>query len=371
MKKNITLILFLAAGLVHAQITIPTGVTMAASNGAEITIHSKGNLSNTSTFNFSDTKLSLTLLANNAEQAISGDWVATSLTVFAGMNTNVSGNLTITNQMYFNSGLLTPTGNGKILYTGSPGNINGDESGTFTDSYVLGTFHVRSAGQNFFPVGGGNFGYAPAWLENGSATDDIGIEVIDGDAAFTYDLTSELQAMDNTHLWLVSAPDVAALNTRISVADVGPLRSDLTNVIVQGETIGAAAENLMGITDGNTITSRRKLSKPFVAIGGSTKIDLVIHDIITPFMADGVNDFLYVENIDKFEVNKVTLLDRWGAPVHEWQNFTNYTDPMNPNLDGYDFKKLSPGSYICIVEYGDSETGFSKKSKMVTVLKAK
>jgi hypothetical protein len=127
----------------------------------------------------------------------------------------------------------------------------------------------------------------------------------------------------------------------------------------------------MGITDGITITSRKKVTKPFVAIAGSVEVDLVIHDIITPFMEDGVNDFLYVQNIDKFMVNKVTLLDRWGVPVHEWKNFTNYTDPLTPNQDGYDFKKLSPGSYICIVEYGDGETGMSKKSQMVTVLKAK
>lgn len=371
MKKSLTFALLLMAGLAEAQVMIANGTSMAASQGAEITIQSKGNLSNGSSYDFSNVKLNVTLMANNTAQTISGAWSFSTLSLFAGSNTNVSGTVTVTDQMYFNTGLITPTGSGKILFTGSADNINGDESGTFTDSYVAGNFYVRAGGRNFFPIGGADYGYAPAWLESGNGSDEVGIQVVDGDPAFTYDPTGELQAMDNTHYWQITAPDLGALNTRISVADIGPFRNDLANVIVQGETVGAAAQNLMGITDGSVISSRKTVSQPFVAIAGSIEVELIIHDIITPFMEDGVNDQLYVQNIDKFEINKVTLLDRWGAPVKEWKNFTNYSDPLNPNLDGYDFKKLSPGNYICIVEYGDNESGFSKKSQMVTVLKAK
>jgi hypothetical protein len=371
MKKRLTLAFVFVAAFSQAQITIPNGAILAASDGAEITINAKGNVTNSSSYDFSNTNLRLTFQANAVAQTISGNLAVSSLTLLAGTNTNVSGNLTIANEIYFNSGLLTPTGTGKILYTGSADNINGDESGRFDDSFVAGIFHVRSGDRNFFPVGGTAFGYAPVWLESGNGTDEIGVEVIDGDVALTYELTGELQAMDNTHYWEISAPDLAALNTRVSVADIEPFRSDLANVIVQSESTGGAAENLLGITDGSVITSRKKVTKPIIAIGGSVEVELVIYDIITPFMEDGVNDDLYVQNIDKFLVNTVTLLDRWGAPVKEWKNFSNYNDPLNPNLDGYDFKKLSPGSYICIVEYGDEESGFNKKSQMVTVLKAK
>jgi hypothetical protein len=140
-------------------------------------------------------------------------------------------------------------------------------------------------------------------------------------------------------------------------------------VVIQGESTNAEAENLLSVLNGNEITSRRSVTKPVLAIGGSREVELVIHDIITPF-SPGENDYLVIDNIEKFLINKVTLLDRWGGRVHNWTNFTNYGPPfLNP--DGFDFKTLSPGSYICIVEYGDADVGFSKKSQMVTVLKVK
>jgi hypothetical protein len=371
MKKRLTFAFILLAGAASAQLTVSSGTNMVASDGTEITMLIKGNISNNGTVDFSNATVNLTLLANTAAQTMSGNLAVSSLTLLAGTNTNVSGNLHVRNEIYFNTGLLTPTATGKILYTGSADNINGDESGSYDDSYVAGNFHVQSSGVNFFPVGGITYGYAPLWLEKGNGTDEIGARVVDGDVSFTYDATGGLQAMDNTHYWEISAPDLASLDSKVTVADVAPFRTDLANVIVQGESIGAAAENLLGVTDGTSITSRKKVTKPFIAIGGSIEVELIIHDIITPFFEDGVNDQLYVQNIDKFLVNKVTLLDRWGAPVKEWKNFSNYTDPLNPNLDGFDFKKLSPGNYICVVEYGDEETGFSKKSQMITVLKAK
>ena len=94
-------------------------------------------------------------------------------------------------------------------------------------------------------------------------------------------------------------------------------------------------------------------------------------DLITPFNSDNINDKLKIVNIEYTFENKVTLLDRWGVPVREWKNFRNFDDPTNPNTDTFDFTKLSPGNYICVLEYTlSADAPKEKLNQMISVLKA-
>lgn len=369
MKLYLSLCLIFVAMHVRGQVTIATGTNMGAVDGTAVVMETTGNLVNGSTvFDFANTNLTLSLISN--AQVISGPWVVSQLNIVAGGSKDVSGNLTITKGIAFNNALLTPFGSGKILYTGSANDITGD----FSTSYVNGVFNVRSNGRNFFPVGTDGLGYAPAWIENGNGTDEVGVEVINGGADLAFDPSaSEIQMIDNTHYWQVSSTGLAlASQVTLSLNGVAGFGSELSPVVVQADNAGGQAENLLSaVSDGISVTSRAAVTKPVLAVAGSKEIVLRIYDIITPFVKDDFNDALHIENIEKFSVNKVTLLDRWGAPVRKWTNFTNYDDPINPNQDGYDFTKLSPGNYICIVEYGNVETGMRKESQMITVLKAK
>jgi hypothetical protein len=369
-KVSCFLILLLGTSPAFAQFTVANGASIAASDGTDIVIAVKGNINNGSTYDFSNANLRLTLQPNTTAQAISGNLTADALNLFSGQNTTVNGNLIITDEMYFNAGLLTPGASGKILYTGSAENINGDEASSFDDSFVDGKFFVLHSGRNFFPVGAASIGYAPAYLD-GNGSDEIGFQVFGEDAGLIFDPSGNIGEIDLTRYWEVTTANLTALDAKVTLSadGVSILNPDLALVVVQAESTGGAAENLLGVINGTDITSRRSVSKPILAIGGSREVDVVIHDIITPF-SPGENDYLVIDNIEKFLINKVTLLDRWGGKVHEWTNFTNYGAPyLNP--DGYDFKNLSPGSYICVVEYGDADVGFSKKSQMVTVLKVK
>lgn len=369
-KASYLLLLLLGTSPAVAQFTVANGTNIAASDGADITVAVKGNVSNGGTYDFSNANLRITLQSNTAPQTISGNISAQSLYLFSGQNTTVNGNLTVTTEMYFNSGLLTPGASGKILYTGAAENINGDEGGSYDDSYVAGKFFVLHGDRNFFPVGEGSIGFAPAYLD-GNGADEIGIQVFDQDAGLIFDPTGTIGEIDGTRYWEITTANLTGLDTKVTLSADGVTMTnpDLSLVVVQAEGTGTEAENLLSVINGSEITSRRSVTKPILAIGGSREVELVIHDIITPF-SPGENDYLVIENIEKFLVNKVTLLDRWGGKVHEWTNFTNYGPPfLNP--DGYDFKTLSPGNYICIVEYGDPDVGFSKKSQMVTVLKVK
>jgi hypothetical protein len=369
MKKTFTIILLLTTFFAQAQITIANGTAIGASDGADVNMQIKGNVNNGSAFDFSNTNLTLTLVANTAAQTISGNITPSLLTIQATTATTVTGNLTITDGIYFNSGIITTSGSGKILYTGESGELRGDESNSFDDSYVTGIFYVLHGGSNVFPIGASTVGYAPAIIESGNGTDEIGMEVVDGDAAFTFE-GSDLQEMDHSHYWKITTNNLEGLDSKITLSKNGipTFGTDLSEVVIQSDNVGGTAQNLLSVINENTIASRKSVTKAFIAIGASVEVDVIIHDIITPFLVDNVNDQLYIQNIDKFLVNKVTLLDRWGTPVKVWDNYGNADSP-NPNT--YDFSKLSPGNYICIVEYGDPDIGFKKVSQMVTVLKTK
>lgn len=357
----------------HAQVTISAGTSLASEGTPDIVIHSVGNIANGSDFDFHTANVHLIL--STGDQTLTGNMVVTQLDVVDGINKNINGNLTVTNGITFTAGFLKPGASGKLLYTGSGDNLTGSSILSFVD----GVFTVQNSGRLFYPVGDlggtGDGLYAPAYLETGSASDEIGVSVVKSNPNLTPDASeTELKEIANSHYWKIQSGNLAAISSRVSLSlnGISGFSSTLSPVVAESGDVGGTAFSLGSSTsDASFVTSRKSFTKSILTIGASEEINVKIHDIITPFAKDDFNDNLYIESIEKFDVNKVTLLDRWGVPVKEWKNFTNYDDPINPNTDGYDFSSLSPGSYICIVEYGDEGAGTKKISQMITVLKTK
>jgi gliding motility-associated-like protein len=79
-------------------------------------------------------------------------------------------------------------------------------------------------------------------------------------------------------------------------------------------------------------------------------------------VADGKNDVLYVERIDKFADNEVIVLDRWGAEVFRAKGYNN---DWNFTKSG---EYLPAGNYVCIVKLNESGKVFKRT---VTVIKGK
>jgi hypothetical protein len=118
-----------------------------------------------------------------------------------------------------------------------------------------------------------------------------------------------------------------------------------------------------------TVCNQKVLSPELFTIIDET---LVIYDLITPYNTDGINDQFKIENIDLTVTNKVTLMDRYGVVVKEWNNFRNYDDLSTPNQDKFDFKQLSPGTYVCILNYQMSvDSPAQSLTQVITLLKDK
>ncbi len=77
--------------------------------------------------------------------------------------------------------------------------------------------------------------------------------------------------------------------------------------------------------------------------------EVVIKNGITP-NGDGSNDFLYIENIDRYPNNQVNIFNRWGAELYSAKGYNNDTNVW-PNTS----VKLSPGTYYYIVDLGNGD----------------
>jgi hypothetical protein len=122
-----------------------------------------------------------------------------------------------------------------------------------------------------------------------------------------------------------------------------------------------------GLISVETCLAKSFSSEEFIVF--SDKI--LINDLMTPYNGDDINSTFYIKNIQFTAENKVTLIDRYGVIVKEWIDFKNFDDP-HYNQEDFDFAKLEPGSYVCILQYKlTPESPLKRQTQMISILKGR
>lgn len=85
---------------------------------------------------------------------------------------------------------------------------------------------------------------------------------------------------------------------------------------------------------------------------------LHVHNVFTP-NGDGRNDTFYIENLNSFEFNELTIINRHGSTVYQEKNYKN-------NWDG---SSLSNGTYFYIIRVKNGALPWVELSGYVTLLK--
>jgi hypothetical protein len=344
----------------QAQLVVSSGTQLAASGNPPVMIQLPGNIENNSEFDFATVDLNL-LLNGFSQQTISGPFTISNLRLSGQGRKILDGNLTITNQINFESSVIQVDEDSKLLFTGPFDGIT--VSGTPGESYVDGIIFQSGTGNRRFPVGFSDL-FAPFFFSDVRTENEIGVAVFREDAALRFE--DEIIEVDGSKYWMIYSDDISAIDSKIQVTHTGnTLTREGTTVVVEADAISGTAVNLDNASEGNTlITSARKVTRPIISLGKVSEITPKIHNLITPFGSkDRLNNkSLYIHHLGSYESNKVSLLDRWGVVQHSWTNYDN----DNPN---YDFGKLTPGSYIVILECTDRNGKTTKLSQMITVLK--
>ncbi|SMG09956.1 surface protein [Marivirga sericea] len=93
----------------------------------------------------------------------------------------------------------------------------------------------------------------------------------------------------------------------------------------------------------------------------NTEIIITIGNIITA-NNNGQNDFIYIENIEKYEDHQVQLLNRWGKVVFSSTSFSNTPSTIANRPE------LESGNYVCIViiRFAGMQV---KQQQLITVVK--
>jgi gliding motility-associated-like protein len=91
---------------------------------------------------------------------------------------------------------------------------------------------------------------------------------------------------------------------------------------------------------------------------GNELLKLQVTNLLTP-NADGKNDHLYIENLERYPNNRVTLYNSWGRQLFTKSGYENDWDLK---LNG---TYVDAGNYLCVVELLDFD---QKIEKIITIL---
>lgn len=279
------------------------------------------------------------------------------LTIAGGGTKTATGEWTVTKDLIFTQGIINP-GSGKLIYSGAT-TLTGN-----SNSFVNGTLFQRGTGVRFYPIGVGSAYIPLRFNEVQDGTVEIGVTAFTGGTNLV--LPPDLKDVTNNRYWELVANGGSLPSSTVSLYIPGSSVEGLQPLVVVGadNISGATAINMGGGVIEPFVTSFSPVAKPVITLGVGENVDLQILDLITPYNGDPINERLQIVNIDYVAENKVTLLDRWGAVVKEWVNYRND--------DTFDFSSLSPGNYICVLEYQlTSSSPRQRLSQMVSILKAK
>jgi CHU_C Type IX secretion signal domain len=295
------------------------------------------------------------------------------LTIDGAGDYTLSGPWTITTGLTLTKGNLIidrTTRTSKLVYTGSS-----DVSGGSASSFINGPLFIRSSANTLtFPIGDDK-GYAPVRLDDIDNSSDKNVEL-------GFDITTSvsgfapsgpIKEISNARYWQFSVTGGTFPGSSISIGYDAQTESfqDSPSVLELPETT-KIQKDLGGKVNNGFFSSTLKTSglNGAYALAKSDVVRIAVHKLITPD-DDGKNDVLYIDGIDAYPENRVTILDRWGVPFKKWDKpFVNYTLPANSSqpLDGIDYRSLAVGNYIVIVEY--TELGRKKNiQQMISVLK--
>ncbi len=112
----------------------------------------------------------------------------------------------------------------------------------------------------------------------------------------------------------------------------------------------------------NTATVTATENDPVLSNNTSTDLKeisgLRIPNVFTP-NGDGKNDTFYLENLESFEFNEVTVINRWGSTVYQ----------SNKYLNNWTAPGLSDGTYFYVVKVKNGNTDWLEYKGYITIIR--
>ncbi|GGW23175.1 gliding motility-associated C-terminal domain-containing protein [Arenibacter certesii] len=169
-----------------------------------------------------------------------------------------------------------------------------------------------------------------------------------------------LEATENSSIQISWNPDSDLAALTDNVAKIIPVGWS----IARGSWVNLGTESVMGDLETGMLISRNFVPSDYAAItfaSASKPKDLLTLDnyLVTP-NGDGVNDFLFIEELQRSQDHMLRIFDRNGLKVYEEKNYTNgFTGYSNVNnLVINRDQGLPDGIYYYIVDMYDLKLSY-------------
>jgi gliding motility-associated-like protein len=104
------------------------------------------------------------------------------------------------------------------------------------------------------------------------------------------------------------------------------------------------------------IKSELNISKPFISLAiAAPEAELVVYNAVSS-NADGLNDYLRIENIENYPGNKLSVYSRWGDKVFEIEDYDNDKNVFTGHSNVNGQSELVSGSYFYVLELPGRES---------------
>ncbi len=271
-----------------------------------------------------------------------------------GNDIRVENNLDIEDKLILNNGIVSPAPNAILLVKQNAGIENASGN-----SYINGALYHEGTGQKLYPIGKDGH-YRPVVLQDIMGTNPItGIETFNSNPSPICE--PNLNRVTSNMYWQL-IQFAGSFEGSVLELHVNYEINDLSGayVLAQADSLGALFTSIGNENmDNSQLLSEVPLTKHVFSIAENNENPIQIMNIITP-NGDGLNDVLYINNLELYLENEVLLLNRAGTEIF---SATNYDNTWDTQVDG---KYLSYGDYICLVKI----KGHSKVYRqMVSILK--
>ena len=267
--------------------------------------------------------------------------------------TFIENSLSIDHELILINGIITPDQNAKFLVKSNADVISKNNS-----SYINGTLYHEGTGLKFYPIGKEGY-YRPVTLQNIQGIDPVvGLEAFNKNTLMQ--CSPDLNKVTSELCWQLKQLSGIYDSSRV-IVELNYGITDLTGplVLAQADSIEKSFIGIGNMNKNNqVIISESPLTENIFSVAEVNDFKIEIMNIITP-NGDGVNDNLYIKNIEYYPDNKVIILNKAGTEIF---SVNNYDNSWNTEINA---KNLSQGDYICILKIH----GISKVYKqMVSVI---
>jgi len=304
---------------------------------------------------FNSTSPTVPQVIHHNGQAFSG------VTIAGGTRKVVVSDLFIENNIFFEKGIVEAAGGAKVIF--------GPDiamEGMSTASHIYGSVYQRGSGYKVFPLGNG-VEYLPVEIpEVDNVEELIGVQLFEPQYPVTVQ-GDGLETILTPRYWYIEALSGQLPSSPIVLPlDRSRFNTDDQVVVVQAVTTDGKFVSIGRAVDeprvaGDRVMSGSDISMPVVTLARSRSghaqladHGVIVHNAVSD-NGDGLNDFIMIQNIERYPENRFSVFNRWGDKVFEVQDYDNqhrvFRGRSNINREAV----LPSGQYFYVLTLPDQQ----------------